>query len=332
MSAVQIEPPARRAGALRRAIFVIVCCMISVGFGSSGAEPLQRFEYQQRHMGVITRIVLYASDEAIARSAAQAAFRRMAALDDIMSDYRPHSELMRFAAGAGGPPVALSEDLFQVLEKAQTLARLSDGAFDVTAGAQVRLWREARASGAVPTVAALAEARGRTGWQHLRLDPTTRAGQLLIPGIQLDLGGIAKGYAADHALLVLQQHGIDRALVEIGGDMAIGAPPPDRAGWQITVQDAGPDWGSLLLAHTAISSSGDTEQFVVIDGRRYSHIVDPRTGIGLTDRVAVTVLAPSAALSDGLSTLISVLGPERGIPLIARHYPTVHVHVRRLAN
>jgi FAD:protein FMN transferase len=283
-------------------------------------------------MGVIARIVLYAPDEGIARSAARAAFRRMAALDDIMSDYRPASELMRFAGQAGGPPVALSEDLFVVLEQSQTLAQLSDGAFDVTAGALVRLWREARASGALPSAEALSEAARRTGWRYLQLDPIARTGQLLVPGIQLDLGGIAKGYAADQALMVLKQHGVDRAMVELGGDIAVGAPPADQHGWQITVRDAGPDWGSLLLAHAAISSSGDTEQFVVIDGYRYSHIVDPRTGVGLTDRVAVTVLAPSATLSDGLSTLLSVLGPERGVPLIARHYPAVRVHVRRLAN
>ena len=131
---------------------------------------------------------------------------------------------------------------------------------------------------------------------------------------------------------------IDQALVEIGGDIAVSGPPPGRDGWRVRIEhaEAGPRIGcgagcpaDTTLAHTAISSSGDTAQFVEIDGTRYSHVVDPRTGLGLTDRIAVTVVAPSAALSDALATLLSVLGPEQGAAFVEAHWPDVRFSIRR---
>jgi thiamine biosynthesis lipoprotein len=312
------------------------CCMIAVMLLASGLAPrpeppLERFEYKQVHMGVPARLVLYAPGEGVARRAAQAAFRRVAALDDILSDYRPTSELRRLGAAGQAAPVPVSEDLFLVLERAQLLSRLSDGAFDVTAGPHIRLWRSARRRGELPSPDSLRLARSRVGWRQLRLDSQRRTAQLSAAGLELDVGGIAKGYAADEALEVLRQHGLARALVELGGDIVVGAPPPGRAGWQVEVPNADAGTGALLLAHAAISTSGDTEQFVEIAGTRYSHIVDPQTGVGLTDRVSVTVLSPSGLLSDGLSTTLSVLGPDRAAALVAEHFPGVRVWVRRAA-
>jgi thiamine biosynthesis lipoprotein len=281
-------------------------------------------------MGVQARLVLYAPGEAAARTAAGAAFDRLAALEDVMSDYRPTSELMRLCAQPPGTPVPVSDDLFAVLARAQELARLSDGAFDVTVGPIVRLWRAARKSGRLPEEAARREALAHTGWQHVRLDATARTVTLGLPGMQLDLGGIAKGYAIDEALAVLRQHGVERALLELGGDIRLGAAPPGEEGWPLQVAHADAVHRHQRLAHAAISSSGDTEQFVEIDGRRYSHVVDPKTGLGLTSRLAATVVAPDATTSDGLSTMLTVLGPERGLPLVASHFPGVTVYLRKV--
>ena len=277
-------------------------------------------------MGVTARIVLYAPDEEAARSAAGAAFARIAALDEVMSDYRPSSELMRLSGSAGGPPVRVSADLFSVLFQARGLSRLSGGAFDVTAGPLVVLWRRAREIGALPAEPELRAASTLVGWEKLELDPIARTARLTRPGMRLDLGGIAKGYAADEALGALRRLGIDRALVELGGDIVVGAAPPGASSWVVTLHDGG--HRSVSLTGAAISTSGDTEQYLEIRGRRYSHIVDPRTGVGLTHRLAVTIVAPSGVLADGLSTMLSVLGPRAGIPLVESHFPGVRVYAR----
>jgi len=290
-----------------------------------------RFEYRQRHMGIEARVVLYAPQEAVAQRAARAAFARIALLDSLLSDYRVDSELNRLSAGAGGPAVPVSEELFFVLSRAQDMARHSDGAFDVTVGPLVQLWREARRSGRMPSEEARSEAMERTGWRYLHLDATTRTAQLLRPGMRLDLGGIAKGYAADQAIAALRAEGVDRALVEMGGDIVAGNPPPGTRGWQLRLMDADSTDPPQLLANAAISTSGDAEQFVELAGERYSHVVDPATGLGLRSRIAATVIAPDGVTADALSTTLTVLGPERGEALVARHFPGVRARVRRVA-
>ncbi len=282
-------------------------------------------------MGVVGRIVLYAAAEDRAVAAAKAAFDRIAALDAVMSDYRPDSELMRLCARAGQGAVTVSPELFEVLAQAQRLAELSDGAFDVTVGPYVRLWREARRARALPPPDRLAEARSRVGWRLLRLDPASRRVELLRAGMQLDLGGIAKGFAADEALAVLSGQGVARALVELGGDIAVSGPPPGARGWAVGLGQAVAGVETIELSHQAISTSGDAEQFVEIGGERYSHVVDPATGLGLRSRVAATVTAREAIVTDGLSTLLGVLGPERGQAFLATHQPGAKAWIRRAA-
>jgi FAD:protein FMN transferase len=293
-----------------------------------GASCLERFEYRQLHMGVETRLVLYTSDEASARRAATAAYSRIAMLDSIMSDYRSDSELNRLVAHAGAGPVQVSDELFYVLSRAQELARLSDGAFDVTASPVIRLWRQARRTGVLPSQQARAEAAARVGWQKLRLDPAARTAELLLPDMQLDLGGIGKGYASDAAIATLRDHGVDRALVEMGGDIVVSGPPPGQPGWRVALPHGPPDAKPLLLDHAAISTSGDTEQFVEIGGRRFSHIVDPRTGLGLETRISVTVVAPDGITADALSTTVSVLGRPRGAAFAEQHFPHARIYLR----
>ena len=289
-------------------------------------------------MGVQARIVLYAPDRAAAERGATAAFDRIAALDATMSDYRRDSELMRLAGRSGAGPVPVSADLFHVLHRAGQLARLSGGAFDITAGPLVQLWRTARDTGTLPGPDALETARSRSGYALLRLDAEDSTATLASNDMRLDLGGIAKGFAADEALATLRAHGLPHAMIEFGGDIVTGDAPPqkrdtadksenngpenDKTGWRITEPLSG---RTFHLKNAAISTSGDTVQFVVIDGTRYSHVLDPRTGIPLTNRIAVTVIAPEGILSDGLATMLSVLGPDEGMPLVERTWPDVQV-------
>ena len=317
----------------RAPTWVGACFLVTaLASGFVGESRLMRFEFSQPHMGTQFRIVLYASDAGIARAASTAAFRRIAELDDAMSDYKPTSELMQLGARAGGPPVTVSEDLFRVLTAAQDLAGRSDGAFDVTVGPVVQLWRRARRRHELPDLGRLAKALELVGYQKLRLDPKARTAQLLKPGMLLDLGGIAKGYAADEALATLKRYGIESALVAGGGDIAVGGPPPGKRGWRIAIAPLEPQSGrptarsrienpkskiqNLLLRDAAVSTSGDAEQHVEIGGARYSHIVNPKTGMALTGRSSVTIVAPNCTTSDGLATAASVLGPERGLELV----------------
>ena len=299
------------------AILLLAACSIV----SRDTQDLQRFEFNEPQMGLPFRIVLYAQDKPTADAAARAAFDRIQKLNAILSDYEDDSELSRLSRAAGsGQAVRVSNELWFVLERAQKLAERTEGAFDVTVGPVVSLWRKARRERKLPDAARLTLALQAVSHQKLRLDASRHTVQLLAPGMRLDLGAIAKGYAADEALKLLRRRGVTRALVAGGGDMALGDPPPGKKGWRIEIgaldTTNAPPARFVLLASVGIATSGDLFQRVEIDGKRYSHIVDPRTGIGLTDHSLVTVIAPDGITADSLATAVSVLGPENGKRLI----------------
>lgn len=282
----------------------------------TGCTPLRRAEFTRLCMGVPTRIVVYAQSPETARDAAADAFDRIGQLDQVMSDYRPDSELMRLCAAPAGTPVPLSDDLFRALSVSRNLTRDSDGAFDVTVGPAVALWRRARKTHQLPSESEIAGAKALIGADLLTLDPTADppTATLAKPGMRLDLGGIGKGFAAQAAVDLLVARGHRRCLVALAGDIAVGDPPPGAEGWRIQLPgSAGGGEGEdcILLRNAAVSTSGDTEQFVEIGGRRYAHILDPRTGLGLTECRTATVVAPRGELSDALATIACILPPER---------------------
>lgn len=286
----------------------------------AGPEP-SRFEFRETHMGSEFKILLYSADAGSARLASRAAFDRIRELDRLLSDYDPESELSRLGEASGGPRVATSEDLFRLLEQAQAISDQTEGAFDVTVGPVVRLWRRAGRTGKMPDPELLARARARVGRRHLVLDREARTVKAKMKGMKLDAGGIAKGHAAQEAVRVLKRLGIDRALVAADGDIVVsGAPPNDPEGWTIAVgavsSRAARPVREIKLRNAAISTSGDLERFVEIDGKRYSHIVDPRTGLGVVRRGSATVIADDGATADALATACFVLGPERATALI----------------
>jgi thiamine biosynthesis lipoprotein len=284
-------------------------------------DGLSRFEFEQPQMGVPFRMVVYAVDAATAERGARAAFDRVSALNAILSDYEPESEVSRLRPSAGtGRAVPVSEPLGTVLNAALTMARASDGAFDPTVGPLVQLWRRSRRNGRMPTTQAIAEARTATGWEAVTLmrDNGWRV-TMSKPGMRLDFGGIAKGFAADEALKTLRELGLPRALVGASGDFAAGDPPPGKLGWRIAVTPMEQETGvpregdrvserDIWLSRAGLTTSGDRYQFVELDGVRYSHIVSPKTGLGLTERVQATVIAPTAMEADALATTLCVKG------------------------
>jgi thiamine biosynthesis lipoprotein len=289
---------------------------------ADAADPpkLRQFAFDRGEMAVPMRIILYAQDEVSAAHAAKGAFDRIRQLNSIFSDYDSQSELCRLSATAGsGRAVPVSEDLWRVLSAAQAVSERSDGAFDVTVGPVVRLWRRARRQRQMPSPERLQAARQLVGFRLVTLEPKTHSVRLARAGMQLDLGGIAKGYAMEEALKVLRKHGIRRTLVHAGGDLRLGDPPPDRSGWRVALgplEVADKPSRYLSLADCAVATSGDAWQFVEIKGRRYSHIVNPQTGLGLTDHSSVTIVAPDGTTADALASAVSVLGPEKGLKLV----------------
>ncbi len=294
------------------------------GMGLCAAQPAEassvRFEFEQTEMAIPFKLVLYAPNASAANGAAESAFRRIRQLNAILSDYDPESELRRLCDTAGeGKAVSVSEDLWRVLVQAREMAERSEGAFDPTIGPVVRVWRLARAFQKMPPPELLDRTRALVDYRLMRLVPAERAVELTKRGMRLDLGGIAKGFAVQEALAVLRSHGVERAMIQAGGDLGLGAPPPDRPGWTIGIaprEPNGPPSFYLCLSRTFVASSGDMWQFVVLDGKRYSHIVDPRTGLGLTDHSHVTVIGPDGMIADAMATAASVLGPEKGLKLV----------------
>ena len=301
---------------------LLLALLVALGCRTPQHAPLQRFEFEQAQMGLPFRIVCYAASQTHADTAARAAFARVAELNQVFSDYEDDSELTLLSRSSGrGRAVPVSDELWRLLNVAEATSRRSDGAFDITVGPLVQVWRRARRQRELPTPEVLAEAKARVGWEKVVLDPHARTAKLLVPGMRLDLGSIAKGRALDEALRVLREHGIPRALVTGGGDMAIGDPPSGRTGWRIELAplDApgAPPTRFLALRNCGFATSGDLFQHVELGGKRYSHIVDPHTGLGMTDHSLVVVIAPDCQTANSLSTTTCVVGPERGLVLVA---------------
>lgn len=281
-------------------------------------------------MGMPVRVVLYAPTDTVAREAASAAFRRIATLEQVFSSYRSSSDLSHLNERAGTGPVKVPPPLFEVLQRSLRLSRQSDGAFESTAGPYVALWRKARDSGKLPDPTALKWASTRVGWDKVRLDEERQTVHLTVDSMRVNLGGIAKGYILDRALDTLKTKGVTRALIEAGGDLVVGGPPPDRDGWRVRLPGAGPrgEVRTLRLTNAAVSTSGDTHQFVDINGTRYSHVVNPQTGLGLTHSLLVTIVADRGLTADGLATTVGILGPNDGPAFLSEHYPDVDHYIR----
>lgn len=262
-------------------------------------------------MGTLVRVTAYVPPGVDGVQALRAAFARMRELDLRFSDYRRDSEIEKVAREACKAPVRVSADLFAVLSRSVEIAAHTDGAFDVAGGALTRLWRRSLQEGRPPSPEAIAAARQRSGRRNMILDPQNRSVYFRRPGMRLDLGGIAKGYAADQALDALRLRGIDRALVAVAGDIAAGSPPPGETGWPVGIDAVGAPGGvecMVSLTNEAVSTSGDRGRSVNIDGKLYSHIVNPASGRGAPAARAVTVIAPSGVEADGWATALHVVG------------------------
>lgn len=297
-------------------------------FLAAVASASEKFSFSQPLMGTRFSVVCYAEDRASAEKAVEAAFAKTEEVNAVASDYLPESELSLLSSKPIGVPVPLSPLLFDLFDHSRRIAEATNGAFDPTLGPMTKLWRETRSSGRLPDRERLAAARAASGWRHFTLDPQARTITLLRENMAFDLGGIAKGYAADLMLKTLAEAGISQALITAGGDIRLGDAPPGREGWNVALKnfDIEKNDEILTLFNAAVSTSGDLYQSVEIEGVSYSHILDPATGLGLTRRIAASVVADDAKLSDALATAVCVLGTDAlknfpGVREVKIHHP-----------
>lgn len=294
--------------------------------GIAAKVELSRFDFSRKLMGTACVITVYADNEKEAGASAKAAFDEMARLESVMSDYvksYPDSELLQLAQHASeeeDKSRAVSDDLWPVLVRSVKVHDATDGAFDITAKPFTNMWRTSRERRELPPKAAIDRMRPFVGMDYLVLDHDNQRARLSKPGAWLDLGGIAKGYIADRALDVLKARGLTIAQVQAGGDMALGDAPPGLKGWPINIADFPPrklgngeetgEGLSFWHANGGVSVSGDAFRFVEIDGTRYSHVIDPRTGLGVTGSRYCCVKGPSAFATDAAATVGCILNQD----------------------
>ncbi|WP_280156113.1 FAD:protein FMN transferase [Piscinibacter sp. XHJ-5] len=274
------------------------------------------FSREEAIMGTAIRVELWGEDRAAAEDAMSAVMAEMHRIDRAMSPHKPDSELSRINREAATCPVALSEEMAGLVDRALRFSALSDGAFDITYAAVGHLYdyRE----GLRPSEEALRRARAAVGWRHLILDRQARTLRFAREGVRIDLGGFAKGHAVDNAAALLRARGIRHAIVSAGGDSRVVG---DRRGrpWTIGVRDPrrpGEVVAVLPLEDTAISTSGDYERYFVADGVRFHHLIDPATGRSPTSVRSVTILAADGLTTEALSKTVFVKGAEQGLRLI----------------
>lgn len=286
--------------------------LIALSLGSLRAEEAQRFAFEQPLMGTRFSITCYGTDGAAAKAAADEAFVKGEEINAIASDYIPESELMQLSQKIGGP-VKVSPLMAELLDASFEMAKSTEGTFDPTLGPLTRLWRETRRSEKLPSDNILAAAKAKCGWQDVVWDK--EAGTILLkkPGMQLDLGGIAKGFTAEKMFEVMEKRGFPQTIIAAGGDLRLGDPPPGRTAWRVGLQTFNPEEPEEVveLKNCSVSTAGDLHQFVEIEGKRYSHIIDPKTGLGITGKVAVSVIAPHGVICDGLDTAACVIGADK---------------------
>ncbi len=263
-------------------------------------------------MGTQVKIVFFTADSLKASNTADSAFSKIQELNSLLSDYLIESELSRLSA-THGRYVKVSQDLWTVLFNAQIIARLSGGKFDVTSGPLTRLWRQARRRGTLPDSSDVLETITSVGFDHLQLNPENRSVVLKKENMRLDLGGIAKGYIADQVLKYLMQSGFHSVAVDVGGDIALGDPPINQDGWSVEVFDADGRVVNMILANCGIAVSGDTYRFIEYQGVRYSHLIDPQTGYGVTHQRKVAIIASSAMIADAWASVYSVMDWEAAV-------------------
>lgn len=284
-------------------------------------NPPQGYEYIFPAMGTQVELKAFHHNPAEVQQAFSEVQQRVAELAGILTDYDSASETRQLSTRAQQNWVSVSDPLWQVLVASERWHQLSQGAFDSSLGQLTQLWRKYRRAARQPSPEQQQWARQHSGWHCVQLDRELQQVMFSCNDLRLDFGAIGKGYVVDQAFAVLEQHGLQQILVNISGNMRAGEPPPGRDGWRIEIaplERGAQPLRQMLVAHTALATSGDLWQFMVIDGIRRSHILDPRTGVGVPGPVCATVISPTATDADALATTACILGFDAAQQIASR--------------
>ena len=283
-------------------------------------EPLRRSEPL---LGTFVTITVYGENRERLNPAVSAAFDEFRRIDSLMSIHRQDSELSRLNARASSEPVVVSDDLWKVMAKAQEIAGQTDGGFDISIRPLAELWGFIWKEYRLPTEAELRASLPRVNYRLIQMDPGQRAVRFLAPGVSVDLGGIAKGYAVDCAVDKLRSLGVTNAMVKAGGDLRAIGVPPGKTSWTVQLEDPAKEGRrtTIPLRDAALSTSGNYENYFEIGGVRYSHILNPRTGRPVQGIAACTVIAPTCMESDAMATACFVYGVEQSLAKFGARFP-----------
>jgi thiamine biosynthesis lipoprotein len=302
-----------------------VLCLCVAPARIAAADPNQRSEgerkqhFQAQSMGTLVDLTLWTDDAAGAQAAAQAVFEEFHRLDQLMSNWVETSDVSRINAAAGVKPVPVSDETMRIIVLSQKVARKTGGAFDITVGAYRGVWKfDQDLDGTLPAAGDVAARRKLTGYRDVVADPVRHTVKLRRKGMAITLGGIAKGYAVDRAAAILRDRGLANFIVQAGGDLFVSGTKGDQK-WRVGIRDPrgarDATFALTELENRTFSTSGDYERGFVRDGRRYHHILDPRTGYPTQGCRSVTVIAKDGLTADAWDTALFVLGAERGLKL-----------------
>lgn len=310
-----------------RWIFILLCFPISV----SAQE--KRFHFTENKMGSPFNIIFYHTDSSEAVEIAKKCFAIVDSLNNIYSDYAPASEISLLAENAYLKPQSISDDLLYMLMESKNAWNKSGKVFDISIGTLTSLWRKARKEKRFPSKSEIKKAKRLTGINKLQVDTINKTVYFTSKGLRLDFGGIVKGYAAQRVIDYLTNKKITHALTDAGGDIVMSEAPPGKSGWTIGINlplQENELWDqNLLLANYSVATSGDVYQFISHKGKKYSHIIDPRTGYGVRSQRNVTVIAKDGKKADWLATACSILPTRKALNLAKKENAALLIAIIR---
>lgn len=317
-----MEPDSSRVRAFK---FFVTACLLSALYyyvSENITPPVEIDGGTSKSMGTFARIIAVSNNTNRAKRCIKAGFREFERIENMMSYFKPDSELSKINREAFGKPVRVSRDMFDILQVSIEYSRFSNGAFDITVGPLVDLWRKAGETNRMPDADAVAVAKSKVGYEKLILDANAMTVRFAVEGMRVDLGGIAKGYAVDKAVEIMKRKGARGGMVDLGGNIRCFGKPVSKKNWLVGVQDPNLENNEplmiLKLDGMSVATSGDYRRFVEAGGHKISHIIDTNTATGANKLAGDTIIAPTATEADALSTAVNVLGSEKGLELIER--------------
>jgi thiamine biosynthesis lipoprotein len=311
---------------MQRLIFVLL-------FPFALSAQLKRFQFSENKMGSSFNIIFYHSDSADAAIIAKECFLIIDSLNSIFSDYSPESEVGRLALQTTYRDMKVSRELFALIVQSKEAWIRSGKAFDITIGALSGLWRKAAKEKRFPGKTEIKKAKQSTGFENLIFNQTLKTISFYKPGIKLDFGGIVPGYAAQKIIDYLRSKNIHHALADASGDIVMSDTPPGKNGWSIGInlpESEYERWGqNLELKNCAVSTSGDVYRYIIHNGKKYSHIIDPRTGYGITSQRNVTVIAKDGTTADWLATACSILSIDKALALAKKEKAALFIAINQ---